>query len=68
MGDPHMVRERRIKKYCAELMHPYYAAESGFVDEVIDSGEIPEMVVRCVDVLRAKDASLPQGKHANSPQ
>ena len=34
-------RRRRIKEYQAELMHPYYAAERGLVDDVIDPRRDP---------------------------
>ena len=34
--DPEAMRARLIKEYKAELMHPYYAAERGLVDDVID--------------------------------
>ncbi|WP_316315912.1 carboxyl transferase domain-containing protein, partial [Clavibacter michiganensis] len=34
--DPDAVRARLVKEYKAELMHPYYAAERGLVDDVVD--------------------------------
>ena len=37
--DPDAMREQMIKEYKAELMHPYYAAERGLVDDVIDPGD-----------------------------
>ncbi|CAM5709001.1 hypothetical protein SGLAM104S_03406 [Streptomyces glaucescens] len=37
--DPDATRARLIKEYKAELMHPYYAAERGLVDDVIDLAE-----------------------------
>ena len=37
--DPEAVRALRIAEYQAELMHPYYAAERGLVDDVIDPAE-----------------------------
>ncbi|PBC87092.1 carboxyltransferase family protein, partial [Streptomyces sp. Ag82_O1-15] len=35
-ADPEAMRARMVKEYKAELMHPYYAAERGLVDDVID--------------------------------
>jgi acetyl-CoA carboxylase carboxyltransferase component len=66
--DPHTVRRQRIKEYRAELMHPYYAAERGLVDDVIDPAETRAVLVRCLDMLRFKDVAQPHRKHGNPPQ
>ncbi|MCG8916938.1 acyl-CoA carboxylase subunit beta [Actinokineospora sp. PR83] len=66
--DPGTAREQRIKEYRAELMHPYYAAERGLVDDVIDPGETRVVIIRSLDMLRAKDVDLPHRKHGNPPQ
>ncbi|WP_374957087.1 acyl-CoA carboxylase subunit beta [Actinopolyspora mortivallis] len=66
--DPEEVRQQRIKEYRAELMHPYYAAERGLVDDVIDPGETRMAIIRSLEMLRAKDAELPSRKHGNQPQ
>ncbi|MGP3949273.1 acyl-CoA carboxylase subunit beta [Streptomyces sp. 7N604] len=66
--DPEAVRQQRIKEYKAELMHPYYAAERGLVDDVIDPGETREVLIRSLAMLRAKHAELPHRKHGNPPQ
>jgi acetyl-CoA carboxylase carboxyltransferase component len=49
-------------------MHPYYAAERGLVDDVIDPAETREVLVRSLEMLRAKHAELPSRKHGNPPQ
>ncbi|MHC0432330.1 carboxyl transferase domain-containing protein, partial [Streptomyces sp. O3] len=54
--------------YKAELMHPYYAAERGLVDDVIDPAETREVLVRALAMLRTKHADLPSRKHGNPPQ
>ncbi|GAA2427566.1 acyl-CoA carboxylase subunit beta [Streptomyces macrosporus] len=66
--DPEAVRQQRIKEYKAELMHPYYAAERGLVDDVIDPGETRAVLVRSLAMLSAKHADLPARKHGNPPQ
>ncbi|WP_051070158.1 acyl-CoA carboxylase subunit beta [Actinopolyspora halophila] len=66
--DPESVRQQRIKEYRAELMHPYYAAERGLVDDVIDPGETRLALIRSLAMLRAKDTDLPSRKHGNQPQ
>ena len=40
--DPDAVRQRMIEEYRSELMHPYYAAERGLVDDVIDPVRYPQ--------------------------
>ncbi|GHF64564.1 methylmalonyl-CoA carboxyltransferase [Streptomyces mashuensis] len=66
--DPEAVRQQKIKEYKAELMHPYYAAERGLVDDVIDPGETRAVLIRSLAMLRAKHADLPSRKHGNPPQ
>jgi acetyl-CoA carboxylase carboxyltransferase component len=65
--DPEATRERLIKQYKAELMHPYYAAERGLVDDVIDPGETRRVLIRSLAMLRTKHAPLPERKHGNPP-
>ncbi|HZB31878.1 MAG TPA: acyl-CoA carboxylase subunit beta [Streptosporangiaceae bacterium] len=65
--DPDAVRSERIKQYKAELMHPYYAAEHGLVDDVIDPADTRAALARSLRMLRGKRASLPYGKHGNPP-
>jgi acetyl-CoA carboxylase carboxyltransferase component len=65
--DPEAVRAQRIKEYRAELMHPYYAAERGLVDDVIDPRETRSVLIRSLAMLRGKHADLPSRKHGNPP-
>ncbi|PLW62448.1 methylmalonyl-CoA carboxyltransferase [Streptomyces sp. SCUT-3] len=65
--DPGATRERLVKEYRAELMHPYYAAERGLVDDVIDPADTRRVLIRSLDVLREKHAQLPARKHGNPP-
>ncbi|MFG2606226.1 acyl-CoA carboxylase subunit beta [Streptomyces sp. NPDC048514] len=66
--DPETVRARRVKEYRAELMHPYYAAERGLIDEVIDPSETRRILIASLSMLRTKHAELPHRKHGNPPQ
>src|SRR5919109_499283 len=63
--DPDAVRARMVKEYKAELMHPYYAAERGLVDDVIEPAETREVLVRSLRMLHTKHADLPSRKHGN---
>ncbi|MEV6946898.1 acyl-CoA carboxylase subunit beta [Streptomyces sp. NPDC051172] len=65
--DPEETRARLVKEYRAELMHPYYAAERGLVDDVIDPAETRSTLVEALRALRAKHADLPSRKHGNPP-
>ncbi|WP_410537963.1 acyl-CoA carboxylase subunit beta [Streptomyces sp. KL2] len=66
--DPEAVRRQRIKEYRSELMHPYYAAERGLVDDVIDPADTRRVLARSLAMLRTKHADLPRRKHGNPPQ
>src|SRR6478735_3328862 len=66
--DPEAMRARMVKEYKAELMHPYYAAERGLVDDVIDPAETREVLIASLAMLRNKHADLPSRKHGNPPQ
>ncbi|MCY0947577.1 acyl-CoA carboxylase subunit beta [Streptomyces antarcticus] len=66
-ADPDAMRAQKIKEYTAELMHPYYAAERGLVDDVIDPAETRSVLIRSLDMLRPKYADLPSRKHGNPP-
>ncbi|KJY42196.1 methylmalonyl-CoA carboxyltransferase [Streptomyces sp. NRRL B-1568] len=66
-SDPEAARAERIKQYQEELMHPYYAAERGLVDDVIDPAETRSVLIRSLAMLRSKQAGLPARKHGNQP-
>lgn len=66
-ADPELFRQRRISEYRRELMHPYYAAERGLVDDVIDPAETRMTLIDALGSLRAKHAALPARKHGNPP-
>jgi len=65
--DPQATRELLIKQYRTELMHPYFAAERGLVDIVIDPVETRTLLADSLHMLRGKDVDLPQRKHGNPP-
>ncbi|MFI8345207.1 acyl-CoA carboxylase subunit beta [Streptomyces sp. NPDC085639] len=66
-ADPDAMRAQKIKEYTTELMHPYYAAERGLVDDVIDPGETRAVLADALAMLRPKYADLPSRKHGNPP-
>ncbi|MFI9629726.1 acyl-CoA carboxylase subunit beta [Streptomyces sp. NPDC052042] len=65
--DPERTRHERMTEYRRELMHPYYAAERGLVDDVIDPAETRATLIRGLRMLRNKHKVLPDRKHGNQP-
>lgn len=65
--DPDAVRARKIAQYREELMHPHYAAERGFVDELIDPAHTRAALISALAALRGKHAERPDRKHGNQP-
>ncbi|SEO47493.1 acyl-CoA carboxylase subunit beta [Amycolatopsis saalfeldensis] len=65
--DPEAMRRLKIKEYRTELMHPYYAAERGLVDDVIEPAETRSLLIRALAMLRTKHADIPARKHGNPP-
>jgi acetyl-CoA carboxylase carboxyltransferase component len=66
-ADPEATRAHRIEEYRSELMHPYYAAERGLVDDVIDPADTRKVLIRSLAMLRHKHATVPERKHGNPP-
>jgi acetyl-CoA carboxylase carboxyltransferase component len=66
-ADPEATRAARVAEYQEELMHPYYAAERGLVDDVIDPRHTRSVLIRSLRMLRSKHSALPQRKHGNQP-
>jgi acetyl-CoA carboxylase carboxyltransferase component len=66
--DPQEVRAALIEQYRSELMHPFYAAERGLVDDVIDPADTRAVLVRSLRMLESKHADLPARKHGIPPQ
>ncbi|WP_188267073.1 MULTISPECIES: acyl-CoA carboxylase subunit beta [unclassified Streptomyces] len=66
--DPGATRAEKIEEYRRELVHPYYAAERGLVDDVIDPRETRSLLIRSLAMLTAKHADLPSRRHGNPPQ
>ncbi|GAB3488227.1 acyl-CoA carboxylase subunit beta [Amycolatopsis cihanbeyliensis] len=64
---PDALRARLVEEYRAELMHPYYAAERGLVDEVIDPTETRRVLAESLRMLRSKRVEPPVRKHGNPP-
>ncbi|MEV4630612.1 acyl-CoA carboxylase subunit beta [Micromonospora sp. NPDC049523] len=65
--DPGDLRSKLIEAYSEELMHPYFAAERGLVDDVIDPARTRVALIRGLGVLRDKRTPASNRKHGNVP-
>ncbi len=65
--DPDALRAERVAEYRRELMHPYYAAERGLVDDVIDPAQTRAAISRALDMLTDKRHHGVPRKHGNPP-
>jgi acetyl-CoA carboxylase carboxyltransferase component len=65
--DPKQTRGVLIEEYQRALMHPYYGAERGLVDDVIDPRDTRSAIHAGLEMLGSKRVILPQRKHGNSP-
>jgi acetyl-CoA carboxylase carboxyltransferase component len=66
-ADPDQLRAELAADYTAQLMHPYYAAERGLVDDIIDPAQTRSAVAAGLAMLRTKRQLPPQRKHGNVP-
>ncbi|MEU4654792.1 acyl-CoA carboxylase subunit beta [Streptomyces sp. NPDC023723] len=65
--DPQETRRQLVEEYQRTLMHPYYGAERGLVDDVIDPRQTRSAIHQGLRMLRSKRVDLPKRKHGNSP-
>lgn len=66
-SEPERVRTELVDEYTREMLHPYYAAERGLVDDVIDPRQTRWYVARALESLWDKRAEGPARKHGNPP-
>ena len=66
-ADPDRRRDELAAEYAGTVLHPYAAAERGLVDDVIDPADTRRVLIRALDVVRAKRAAQPARKHGNGP-
>jgi acetyl-CoA carboxylase carboxyltransferase component len=66
-SDPARLRAQLVAEYTDQLVHPYYAAERGLVDEVIDPSQTRAAVACGLSMLRNKRKPSPKRKHGNVP-
>jgi acetyl-CoA carboxylase carboxyltransferase component len=66
-ADPAALRATLMAEYVSELVHPYYAAERGLVDDVIDPVRTRAAVASGLAMLRNKRKRPVPRRHGNIP-
>ena len=66
-ADPAATRAALVAEYRQELMHPFYAAERGLVDDIIDPRDTRAVLCDALAFLADKHAAMPARKHGNPP-
>jgi len=65
--DPQAKKAELLAEYTETFVHPYDAAERGYIDDVIDPADTRRILVRSLDLLKSKREELPKRKHGNVP-
>ncbi|HWG92141.1 MAG TPA: acyl-CoA carboxylase subunit beta [Candidatus Thermoplasmatota archaeon] len=65
--DPAAMRKRLEAEYRAKFGDPFYAAELGYVDDVIEPAATRQHIIRHLRRLRTKREDRPGKKHGNMP-
>jgi len=65
--DPSAKRAELVEMYKEKFSNPYAAANSGYVDEVIEPRETRDRIAQALYVMRNKREDRPARKHGNIP-
>ncbi|GAB4541639.1 MAG: acyl-CoA carboxylase subunit beta [Anaerolineales bacterium] len=66
-ADPAAERKKLADEYRAKFNNPYYAASTGYVDDIIEPRESRPKIIAALSALRDKFAPAPPRKHGNIP-
>jgi len=65
--DPELRSQQLIEEYREQFANPYYAAERGYVDDVIEPRQTRSALIRALRMARNKQVQTPRRKHGNLP-
>ena len=65
--NPELKRIEKIEQYRKEFANPYYAAERGWVDEIVEPKNTRFFLIRSLERLRKKEEIRPCKKHGTIP-
>lgn len=66
-NDPAAERKKLANEYREKFNNPYYAASTGYVDDIIEPRESRPKIIASLSALRDKYAPAPPRKHGNIP-
>ncbi|HSJ86001.1 MAG TPA: acyl-CoA carboxylase subunit beta [Anaerolineales bacterium] len=66
-ADPAAERKKLANEYREQFNNPYYAAGTGYVDDIIEPRESRQKIIAALSALRDKYAPAPPRKHGNIP-
>jgi acetyl-CoA carboxylase carboxyltransferase component len=66
-ANPKARSEELIEEYREQFANPYYAAERGYVDDVIEPRQTRGALIGALRMARGKQVRTPQRKHGNIP-
>ena len=67
MESPEEEQRKALREYKEKFSKPYHVAASGHIDEILIPAETRPRLISALELLRNKEASLPQKKHGNIP-
>jgi acetyl-CoA carboxylase carboxyltransferase component len=65
--DPSVERKKLANEYREKFNNPYYAASTGYVDDIIEPRESRPKIIAALSALRDKYTPAPPRKHGNIP-
>jgi acetyl-CoA carboxylase carboxyltransferase component len=65
--DPASRSQELIDEYREQFANPYYAAERGYVDDVIEPRQTRSALIGALRMAQNKEVTTPRRKHGNIP-
>jgi len=65
--NPEEIAKKKIEEYRKLFANPYWAAEKGLIDDVIEPKDTRKVLYYALEVLRNKREQRPPKKHGNIP-
>ncbi|MBI4056627.1 MAG: acyl-CoA carboxylase subunit beta [Elusimicrobia bacterium] len=65
--DPEKFKQDKVQEYTRKFANPYYAAQRGFLDEVIGAAQTRPRLIQAFECLRTKRVEPLKKRHGNIP-
>lgn len=63
--NPEETKKIKIQEYSNFWINPYFAAERGYIDDVIEPEDTRRILIRALEILKNKREERPWKKHGN---